>query len=536
MNRTLMATGPFGPLALVPGAGPVAWFRRLARALADAWHRPVAVAALLVMAGCSTLPPPDAATADADGVTTATGSRLPHRAPPTVPTVDLLTPAADIWERIRVGFAVPELRSPEVDTWMEFYSTRPDMINRMSERAGKYLYYVVDEINRRGLPTELALLPFVESGWNPTALSTAKASGLWQFIPSTGRHFKLRQDDWRDERRDPIASTNAALDYLEYLFNMQGDWYLALASYNWGEGAVQRAMQRNSNEGLATDYLSLTMPGETRNYVPKLQAIKNIVAQPQKYGLTLPPVDNQPYFVTFTKSRDIDVALAAKLAEMSVEEFEALNPSFKRGVIQGGDESKLLLPVDKVDRFVANLEAHTGPLVSVRPAISARATGASSPTGTTSYTVRRGDTLSGISNKVGRSVAELRRANGLSARSTIKAGQVLRVPGSDPTRLASSNPTRLRSVPPTAQARAATPARANAPAVPPRTAQAQAQARASSPAQRPATYRVKSGDTLHSLASRYGTTIKTLQSLNNLKHTRLSVGQTLRVPASDGRG
>ncbi len=149
-------------------------------------------------------------------------------------TIDLTVPPLDVWERIRRGYAIPNLNSPLVDKWTLYYASHPDAMQRMATRAGKYLYYIVDEINRRGLPTELALLPFVESAYNPTAYSHAKASGLWQFIPSTGTQFRLKQDWWRDQRRDPIASTNAALDYLEYLFDFQGDWYLALASYNWG--------------------------------------------------------------------------------------------------------------------------------------------------------------------------------------------------------------------------------------------------------------------------------------------------------------
>src|SRR5690554_1952836 len=218
-----------------------------------------------------------------------------YRAADTSRTVDLTHPPRDMWDRIRRGFAIPNLQSELVDEWTAYYASHPQSVYRMSERAGKYLYYIVEQLEERGLPSELALLPFVESAYNPTAYSPAKASGHWHFIPSTGLHYNLKQDTWRDLRRDPVASTNAALEYLTYLYDFQGDWYLALASYNWGEGAVKRAVERNAGQGLRTDYISLAMPDETRNYVPKLQAIKNIIANPERYGITLPEIRNEPY-------------------------------------------------------------------------------------------------------------------------------------------------------------------------------------------------------------------------------------------------
>lgn len=242
---------------------------------------------LAVLAGC-------AGTKAPDSKNLTTNSQGRYIARDTSRTVDLTNPPSDAWDRIRRGFAIPNLNTDLSQQWTDYYASHPEAVQRMAERAGKYLYFIVDEINRRGLPTELALLPFVESAYNPTALSRAQASGLWQFVPATGTHFNLKQDWWRDERRDPIASTNAALDYLEKLFEMQGDWYLALASYNWGEGSVQRAMAKNEAAGLNTDYLSLNMPDETRNYVPKLQAIKNIIADPQRYAVALPRWATRP--------------------------------------------------------------------------------------------------------------------------------------------------------------------------------------------------------------------------------------------------
>lgn len=187
-----------------------------------------------VLAGCATSTP------DSQH---ASGKKV-YSAAETSRTVDLTSPPRDMWDRIRRGFAIPNLDSEISDQWTSYYASHPQSVLLMSQRAGKYLFYIVDELDRRGLPTELALLPFVESAYKPDALSSAKASGLWQFIPSTGKQYNLKQDWWHDQRRDPIASTNAALDYLSYLYEFQGDWYLALASYNWGEGSVKRAIEK----------------------------------------------------------------------------------------------------------------------------------------------------------------------------------------------------------------------------------------------------------------------------------------------------
>jgi membrane-bound lytic murein transglycosylase D len=203
------------------------------------------------------------------------------------------------------------------------------------------------------MPTELALLPFIESAFNPQAYSSAKAAGMWQFIPSTGRDYNLKQNVFRDERRDVLASTNAALTYLQRLYGMFGDWQLALAAYNWGEGSVSRAIAKAQAAGRPTDYNSLSayMPAETRNYYPKLQAVKNIIAAPAQYGITLPVVENQPYFVSIKKTRDIDVKLAAQLAELPMEEFKALNPQFNRPVITGSPNTQILLPHSNAEKF-----------------------------------------------------------------------------------------------------------------------------------------------------------------------------------------
>jgi membrane-bound lytic murein transglycosylase D len=228
----------------------------------------------------------------------------------------------------------------------------------MTDRSSKYLYHIVEEIERRGMPTELALLPFIESAFNPQAASTARATGMWQFMPATGKSFDLKQNAFRDDRRDVLASTRAALDYLQRLHNMFGDWHLALAAYNWGEGNVGKALARNQRNQLGLSYTDLNMPNETRYYVPKLQAVKNIVAMPQLYNLQLPHIPNHPYFQTVPLTRDIDVTLAAKLADISVEDFKSLNPSAHRPVLLAAGTPQLLLPWDNAEIFARNFSQH----------------------------------------------------------------------------------------------------------------------------------------------------------------------------------
>ncbi|MEO7031334.1 MAG: transglycosylase SLT domain-containing protein [Herbaspirillum sp.] len=272
----------------------------------------------------------------------------------------------DVWQRIRDGFAIPDLDNQLVTAQTDWYSSRPDYIGRTTKRASLYLFHVVQELEKRHMPTELALLPFVESAFNPQAYSSAKAAGMWQFIPSTGLDFDLKQNMFKDERRDVLASTDAALTYLQKLYGMFGDWQLALAAYNWGEGSVQRAINKNRAAGLPTDFNSLSalMPAETRNYVPKLQAIKNIIANPANYNIALPKVDNQPYFVTIDKKHDIDLAVAAQLAELPLDQFKALNPQFNRPVITGGSDTQILLPESNAKKFQANIKTWTHALSS----------------------------------------------------------------------------------------------------------------------------------------------------------------------------
>jgi membrane-bound lytic murein transglycosylase D len=321
----------------------------------------------------------------------------------------------DLWDRIRAGYRLPELSSPLVANYERLYLSRPDGLKRMFERGGRYLFFIVEEIERRGLPSELALLPFVESAMNPVALSSAKAAGLWQFIPSTGRNYDLSQNWWVDQRRDVLQSTNAALGYLTRIYEMQGnDWFLALASYNWGEGAVQRAMRKNSLRGRPTDYLALDMPNETRHYVPKLMALRNIVARAKTTGFELPDIPNEPYFATLEKLRPIDLSLAARFAGMTVEEFLALNPAHNRPVITASRNNAIILPTERVQRFMEAMDQHASarkPLASWQP-----------------LTIRPGETIDAVARRSGLSGHELRRANGLNTQARLLPGTRILAP------------------------------------------------------------------------------------------------------------
>lgn len=354
------ATGPAPLPAPVGAAEPVA-------------AAPAAAVAASPASAPVPVEPATSAPAATDATTTAALATSDAAASPTA--VDPLRPEVrldlddraaqrDLWERIRAGFAMPDLEGTKVRNRERWYADRPDYVQRMTERGGRYLFHIVEELDKRGMPMELALLPFIESAFNPEAMSSARASGMWQFIPSTGRVFDLKQNVFRDDRRDVLESTRAALDYLQKLHGMFGDWHLALAAYNWGEGSVQRAIAKNRRAGKPTDYASLKMPSETAYYVPKLQAVKNIVARPAEFGLSLPTLANHPYFVAVAIERDIDVELAARLADLKIDEFRALNPQMNKPVVLAAGTPRVLLPYDNANLFVRRLPLHDGPLAS----------------------------------------------------------------------------------------------------------------------------------------------------------------------------
>ena len=323
-------------------------------------------------------------------------------------------PPKELWDRIRQGFAMPDLQNELVTDREQWYASRPDYIQRMTERSSKYLFHIVEELERRQMPTELALLPFIESAFNPQAVSTAKAAGMWQFMPATGKYFALKQNVFRDDRRDVLASTRAALDYLQKLYGMFGDWHLALAAYNWGEGSVSRAIAKNQKAGLGTSYNELNMPAETRLYVPKLQAVKNIVANPQSFSTELPLIENHPYFQQVQITRDIDVALAARLAGVQIEDFKALNPSAHRPVILAAGTPQILLPWDNALVFQRNFDAYSKGQYASWTAWTAPST--MNPTEAARHT--------------GMSETDLRAMNNIPPRMLIKAGSTLLVPRS----------------------------------------------------------------------------------------------------------
>ena len=385
----------------------------------------ICLSTLLWLGGCATTGDdgPTGAGADA-GAATATSDATAHRNPAVISKpivagralesqkVTAQTPPVDLWARIRRGFAMPDLQDEYVTDREQWYASRPDYIERMTARANRYMFHVVEELERRGMPTELALLPFVESAFNPQAVSSARAAGMWQFMPATGSDYDLKRNVFRDDRRDVLASTRAALDYLQRLYGMFGDWQLALASYNWGEGSVSRAIAKNQRLGLGTGYADLSMPNETRLYVPKLQAIKNIVANPAAFGVALPVIDNHPYFQRVEIARDIDVAMAARLAGISVEELKALNPAAHRPVILASGTPQILLPWDNANVFRRNFAAHTdGQFASW-----------------TAWTAPSTMSVRAAAQEVGMSEADLRSVNGIPPRMVIKAGSTLLVP------------------------------------------------------------------------------------------------------------
>ena len=372
-----------------------------------------------VLAGCATPPAPTPPVPSASAKKWEPVIEVPSpvslddgRAVSLKPNSSLgLTPPTDIWERIRRGFAMPDLNDDFVRNREQWYASRPDYILRMTERSRPYLFHIVEELERRNMPTELALLPFIESAFNPNAVSSAKAAGMWQFMPATGKYFDLKQNLFRDERRDVLESTRAALDYLQKLYGMFGDWHLALAAYNWGEGSVGRAIARNKAQGKPTNYSDLNMPNETRYYVPKLQAVKNIVAQPEAFNTQLPLIQNHPFFKSVPIDRDIDVAMAARLAGITVEDFKTLNPSMNRPVILAAGTPQVLLPWDNATSFEINLQNHADQKLASWTAWQAPRT-------------MKADEAASLVNMP---VDQLRSANGIPPNMLVKAGSTLLV-------------------------------------------------------------------------------------------------------------
>jgi len=317
----------------------------------------------------------------------------------------------DLWERIRLGFDIQDPNLDIIDRHVRQLKSNPAYVDRLLERSSSYLFYIIEEVEARDMPSELALLPFVESAFNPKAVSPVKAAGMWQFMPATGKYFKLDQNIFRDERGDIVKSTRAALDYLQKLYDMFGDWHLALAAYNWGEGSVGRAIAKNKSANLETDYFSLSMPNETRNYVPKLLAYKRIIDEPAKYGFKLPKVANHPYFVNIPVTQDIDVDKVIQLSEITREQFLALNPSYYGPVILSGFNQEILLPYGKAELFKKNLSTNTTPL--------------------TSWTVvklDKTDTVDSVASRLNADADQIRDVNKIPKGMKIRSGSTIIIP------------------------------------------------------------------------------------------------------------
>jgi membrane-bound lytic murein transglycosylase D len=388
---------------------------------------------------------------------------------------------ADLWSRIRVGFKLPE-SDPRLTRIHEQGFTRNSAhIERVAQRSRPYLFYIVEEVERRGMPMEIALLPMIESAFNPQAQSPMKASGIWQFMPATGRIYGLQQNAWYDGRRDILQATHAALDYLEKLHGMFGDWELALAAYNCGEGCVARAQSR----GAGNSYAAIKLPNETRNYVPKLIAVRNIIQEPQRYGIKLDALPNEPYFLQVKLKHPMEARQAARLAEMDMDEFLLLNPGFQRRVIHTETQNVLLLPADKIEIFQFNLHQQEG-----RHNLQ-------------KYAAKRGETLASIAAKFDVSLEWLKENNPLNLfRGKVAKPQTLLVPV----------------------------AKSSAPRV---VAQAAAPSDSDKPLKRPAlrTHTVRKGDTLARVAKLYNVKIAAIRQLNENAEPLLP-GTTLTIPVA----
>ncbi|MGB8337596.1 MAG: LysM peptidoglycan-binding domain-containing protein [Burkholderiales bacterium] len=406
---------------------------------------------------------------------------LPADIPAYVPPQIIDAAQSDLWERIRKGYGLSNFDSPLIGNHVNWYAGRPDYFQRMTDRSARYLFYIVEEVQRRGMPTEIALLPMIESAYNPQAYSRSQAAGIWQFVPATGKQYGLQQNWWYDGRRDVLASTRSALNYLEKLHRQFGNWELALAAYNCGEGTVSRAISANAAQGLPTDYKNLALPDEARNYVPKLLAVKKIVSEPGKYGLALLHVPNVPYFTTIDMRRHMDTKLAAEFALMSVNDFTALNPGYNKPVISG-HSPHIVLPVDRVEPFVRSLSQYPHPLLSWQV-----------------YQAQHGQTLDDIARRFNTSAGHLRAYNPIDEkRNKLNGAHTLLVP--------------------IAFKRAAEPVIAPAP-----------QIEVSPAAESIATHTVVQGDSLYAIARRYGMNVDDLMAINGLTSNALKLGQIIRL-------
>ena len=437
---------------------------------------------IILISGCATTPletitssPPATVEVDAGRGPETTSHHPALHASDTEP--DPAMEYTDLWERIRDGFAFPSLSNKYVDHYKRWYANQPKYLERLIARAQPYLFYIVEEVEKRDLPTELVLLPAIESAFKPTAYSRAHAVGLWQFIPSTARRYHLKMNWWYDGRRDVVDATRAALDYLEFLHKeFNGDWFHALAAYNAGEGQIQHAIKKNQIRGRVTHYTNLRLRSETRRYVPKLIAFKEMISRPDDFGIKLTAIPNQPYFTTVNTGGQIDLNIVRELSGISTKELHHLNAGFKRWATDPDGPHRILIPTPKA------------PVLA--QALSSLPQSARLKWG--HYTIRHGETLSQRAKKYGVSVQALQQSNHLKG-TFIRAGNDLLIPLSSAA-ISSSIPRQVASN------------------------------------QNPVVHRVRSGDTLWGIARRYNVYVNQLTKWNSIRtHDLLRLGQNIVI-------
>ncbi|MAN51989.1 MULTISPECIES: lytic transglycosylase [unclassified Marinimicrobium] len=324
----------------------------------------------------------------------------------------LVSDEGNLWPRLRDGYGLPDVDHPRIDTYVDWYARHPHYMERVIERGQRFLHHIANELEAEDMPLELALLPIVESAFDPFAYSHGRASGIWQFVPATGRQYGLKQNWWYDGRRDVVASTDAAIRYLKYLNELfDGDWLLALASYNTGQGNVMRRIRSNERRGKPTDFWSLNLPRETRAYVPQLLALARVIGEPEKYNLALNPVPDEPYFRIVDVESQIDLAQAAELAELELDELYLLNAGYNRWATDPDGPHRLLIPVQHEETFRANLAS-----IPTRERV-----------GWDRYRVVSGDSLITIARRYRTSVDTIKSVNQLNS-NIIRAGQTLMIP------------------------------------------------------------------------------------------------------------
>jgi len=398
----------------------------------------------------------------------------------------------DLFDRMRAGFVLDEVQEPAIDQQLAWFEHNPEYLERVFQRGQRYMYHVITEVEARGMPLEFALLPVVESAYEPFAYSVSRAAGLWQFIPATGVRFGLKQDWWYDGRRDVIESTRAALDYLQALHDQFGDWLLAIAAYNVGEAGVQREIDYNSATGRPTDFWHLNLPAETRAYVPKLLAMKRLMAEPERYGLEFAPIPNEPYFAVIDTGSQIDLKVAAQLAGTSYDELVALNPGFNRWATDPEGPHRMLVPIDNADGFEAALA--TLPPDDRVPYVA--------------HTVAKRESLAMIAKEYGTPVSVIVKVNALPG-GRISVGEAIKIP-----QISGQLPDKVMLAA----------ARVDRPEID------------GGRRQRQIVYRVRAGETLSSIARRHGMPVSTLARLNNLETgDALVKGQRLIIKASARR-